>query len=70
MITNVDPSVTAGSPAATSRTYAIAAQQISASEIYGYNPTDDPTIQAMPTGSYNAELVKQLSPAMQAILGE
>jgi metallophosphoesterase (TIGR03768 family) len=55
--TNVDPAVKDGSLAAISRSYAIAIQQI-----YNYavfNP---------PTGSYNAELVKQLSPAMQAKL--
>jgi metallophosphoesterase (TIGR03768 family) len=53
--TNVDPAVKEGSPAATSRSYAIAAQQIFKNNI---NTT--------PTGSsYNAELVKQLSPDMQ-----
>jgi len=29
------------------------------------NPTKDPSIKPMPTASYNAELVKQLSPEMQ-----
>ncbi len=53
--TDVDPSVSDGSPAARSRSYAIAAHQI-------FNLTTEP----MPTGSYNAELVKQLSPEMQA----
>ncbi|MDD1694937.1 MAG: TIGR03768 family metallophosphoesterase, partial [Methanoregula sp.] len=52
--TDVDPSVSDGSPAARSRSYAIAAYQI-------FNLTTEP----MPTGSYNAELVKQLSPEMQ-----
>ena len=33
-----------------------------------FNPTQDPTIKPMPTGSYNAELVKKLSPEMQAKL--
>jgi metallophosphoesterase (TIGR03768 family) len=64
--TNVDPAVKDGSLAATSRKYAIAAEQIVGADIYGFNPTNDPTIKPMPTGSYNAELVKKLSPAMQA----
>jgi metallophosphoesterase (TIGR03768 family) len=54
--TNVDPSVKAGSLAATSRSYAIAAQEIFKNKL-----------DVTPTGfSYNAELVKQLSPEMQA----
>jgi metallophosphoesterase (TIGR03768 family) len=54
--TDVDPAVKEGSLAATSRSYAIAAEQIF------NNP-----INTTPTGSsYNAELVKQLSPEMQA----
>jgi metallophosphoesterase (TIGR03768 family) len=53
--TNIDPSVRDGSPAAQSRSYAIAAHQI-------FNYTADP----MSRGSYNAELVKQLTPEMQA----
>ncbi len=52
--TNVDPSVKEGSPAATARSYAVAAMQI-------FNSTVAP----MPSGSYNAELVQQLSPEMQ-----
>ena len=52
--TDVDPSVIAGSPAAISRSYAIAAQQLF-----------DHPIPHLPTGVYNAELVKQLSPEMQ-----
>jgi metallophosphoesterase (TIGR03768 family) len=64
--TDVDPAVKAGTPAATSRKYAIAAEQIVGTWdlITKYNPTADLTIKEMPTGSYNAELVKQLSPAM------
>jgi metallophosphoesterase (TIGR03768 family) len=60
IITNVDPAVTAGSPAATSRGYAIAAARI-----FGATPTSiaDPTSHAC-----NAELVKQLTPTMQAII--
>ena len=48
--TDVDPSVKDGSLAATSRSYAIAAQQI-------FNSPANPT--------YNAELIKQLTPEMQ-----
>ena len=57
LTTDVDPVVEDGSPAATSRTYAVAAQQIF------NNP-----IGLLPTCSYNAELVVQLSPQMQAAL--
>jgi metallophosphoesterase (TIGR03768 family) len=63
---DVDPAVKDGSLAAKSRSYAIAAGQIVGGDVYNDNPTNDPTIKPMPTGSYNAELVKQLSPAMQA----
>ena len=52
--TDVDPAVKDGSLAAISRSYAAATRQI-------FNMTPDP----MPTGSYNAELVKQLTPEMQ-----
>ena len=55
LTTDVDPAVKDGSLAAISRSYAVAAQQI-------FNNTID----LLPTGSYNAELVKQLSPEMQA----
>jgi hypothetical protein len=50
----VDPAVKEGSFAELSRSFAIATQQIFNSEI---------TIP--PSGSYNAELVKQLSPEMK-----
>ena len=53
--TDVDPAVKDGSPAAISRSYAVAAQQLFKNKI-----------DLLPTGSYNAELVKQLSPEMQA----
>jgi len=53
--TNVDPAVQEGSLAGKSRSCAIAAQQIFKHRVY-----------LLPTGSYNAELVKQLSPEMQA----
>jgi hypothetical protein len=62
--TDVDPAVKDGTPAATSRKYAIAAGQIVGADISNFNPTGDPTIKPMPMGSYNAELVKKLSPAM------
>ena len=66
--TDVDPAVKDGSLAAISRSYALAAEQIIGTwdMITKFNPTNDPTIKPMPTGSYNAELVKQLSPEMQA----
>jgi predicted phage tail protein len=51
---DVDPSVSNGSPAAISRSYAIESRQI-------FNNTIVPS----PSGAYNAELVKQLSPEMQ-----
>jgi metallophosphoesterase (TIGR03768 family) len=53
-ITDVDPAVTDGSLAAISRSYAVAAQQIFGS-----------LTSLLPTGVYNAELVKQLNPEMQ-----
>lgn len=78
---NVDPAVADGSPAAISRKYAVAAQQIggnptifqeNAQQVHPEDQTVDgglnPTIQAMPVGSYNATLYKQLSPAMKAKL--
>jgi metallophosphoesterase (TIGR03768 family) len=55
--TDVDPAVKDGTPAAISRSYSVAAQQLFK------NQSPYP-----PTGSYNAELVKQLSPEMQAKL--
>jgi metallophosphoesterase (TIGR03768 family) len=60
---NVDPAIRDGSPAAASRSYAIAASQI-----YGSNKLAQSPPPLRPTGSYNAELVKQLSPDMQAKL--
>jgi metallophosphoesterase (TIGR03768 family) len=55
---DVDPVVEDGSPAAISRTYAVAAQKIF-----------DNQVGRLPTGSYNAELVVPLSPEMRARLG-
>ncbi|MFA6371450.1 MAG: TIGR03768 family metallophosphoesterase [Methanothrix sp.] len=57
--TDVDPAVKDGSLAAISRSYAVAAQQIFENEVG-----------LLPTGSYNAELVKQLSPEMQSKLSD
>ncbi len=54
LATNVDPIVSDGSLAAKSRTNAVAAQQIFKNDL-----------PFLPTGSYNAELVVQLSPQMQ-----
>jgi metallophosphoesterase (TIGR03768 family) len=62
--TDVDPAVKDGTPAAKSRSYAVATQQITTTNVYTNNPTGDSSIKPMPTGSYNAELVKQLSPEM------
>ena len=58
IITNVDPAVVAGSPAEKSRGYAIGAARV-----FGSYTLSDTASQA-----YNAELVKQLTPAMQAII--
>ncbi|MCX5748861.1 MAG: TIGR03768 family metallophosphoesterase [Candidatus Saganbacteria bacterium] len=68
--TDVDPAVKKGSPAARSREYAVAEQQIVGFDIYNVNPTKDPTIKPIPTGSYNAVLIKQLSREMQAKMGK
>jgi metallophosphoesterase (TIGR03768 family) len=74
MTTDVDPAVKDGTPAAKSRTYAVATQQIAKNNLSpvfkasdpNLEPTIlDPTIRPMPTYSYNAELVKKLSPEMQ-----
>ena len=54
-VTNVNPAVQDGSPAAISRSYAVGAQQIFNNEM-----------PFLPSGSYNAELVQKLSPEMQA----
>lgn len=66
--TNVDPAVKEKRPAAISRTYAIATQQIVNNQKIYQNPSTlpDASIKPMPTGSYNAELFKKLSPAMEA----
>lgn len=68
VITDVDPAVRDGSLAARSRSYAIAALQKIGLDMANNNPTKDPTIRPTPNGSYNAELIKQLSPAMRTKL--
>lgn len=52
--TDVDPAVKDGSLAASSRTFAVATEQLFKNKI-----------NYLPTGVYNAELVKQLTPEMQ-----
>ena len=84
--TNVDPAARKGTPAWTSRKYAVAAQQIVKNQLIYQDDTTtnylvdpitqdpvlengvpilDPSIRPMPSGSYNAELVVQLSPVMK-----
>lgn len=67
---NVDPSVRQGTPAATSRHYAVAAQQIVKTQGIYQSPSSlpDPSIKPMPSGSYNAALRKPLSSEMIATL--
>lgn len=67
--TDVDPAVAEGTPAAKSRFYAVATQQIINTDVSANNPTQDASIRPMPTGSYNAELVKQLTPEMAKKIG-
>lgn len=83
MATNIDPAAKEGTPAGTSRKYAVAAQQIVNNRlnpnfkgadptIPGYPDVLDPSIQKtndvmdVNVLSYNGELFKQLSPAMEA----
>ncbi len=70
LITDVDPAVSEGSPAAKSRGYAIGAARI-------FGAVDDPPVTVPPTlptradtssHAYNAELVKQLTTTMQGII--
>lgn len=63
VVTNVDPAVAAGSPAAASRGYAVGTARIFSTP---------PTLPAGDTSShsYNAELVTQLSPTMQTAIGQ
>jgi metallophosphoesterase (TIGR03768 family) len=73
LATDVDPAVAEGTPAAMSRKYASASEQIlkrNRNPVFkgadpNLDPTVlDPTIHPMPNGSYNAELVKKLTPEM------
>ena len=57
-VTDVDPAVSDGSPAATGR-----ASAIGAARVFSGSPT---VIADTTSHAYNAELVKQLTPAMQA----
>ena len=61
--TDVDPAVKSGSPAAQSRSYAVAIEQI-----FSPDKLSPHQLPLRPTGSYNAELVKPLSLDMQAKL--
>ncbi len=61
--TSVDPAVKEGTPAAKSRSYAVAAEQIARTDL-NPNPMKDPSWRAMPVGSYNAVLVKKLGSPM------
>jgi metallophosphoesterase (TIGR03768 family) len=76
--TNVDPAVKEGTPAAVARKYSVAAMQIVNSPKISQDGAPlivpatqlangtDPSIHPMPTGSYNAELLVQLSNEMKA----
>jgi len=59
--TDVDPAVAAGTPAATSRSYAVATEQL-----FSHNMLTSQPRLLRPTGAYNAELVIPLSAAMRA----
>ncbi len=61
LTTDVDPAVEDGALAAISRSYGIAARQL-----YSKTLSSGPALTSLSTGSYNAELVIQLSPEMQA----
>ena len=68
--TDVDPAVEDGSPAAISRSYGVGALKLFAlEERTSLGDVTFPPLPLLPTGSYNAELVVQLSPEMQAKLG-
>ena len=67
--TDVDPAVADGSPAAISRVYGVGAPKLfKMDEGTSLGDITLPPLPLMPTGSYNAELVVQLSPEMQAKL--
>jgi metallophosphoesterase (TIGR03768 family) len=60
IVTNVDPAVSPGSPAAKSRNYAVGASRI-------FNATTA-SIADSTSHAYNAELVKQLTPRMKTVI--
>jgi metallophosphoesterase (TIGR03768 family) len=60
LMTSVDPVIETNSPAWNSRTYGIAAERI-----FGRMPFDDTS-----SRTYNVDLVKQLTPTMQAIIAD
>lgn len=64
LITNVDPAVATGSPAAKSRGYAIGAARIFGADDSAIPPTRSLTA----SQAYNAELIKPLTPIMQGIV--
>ena len=67
--TDVDPAVADGSPAAISRAYGVGALKLfKMDESTSLGSVTLPPVPLMPTGSYNAELVVQLSPEMRAKL--
>jgi metallophosphoesterase (TIGR03768 family) len=79
--TGVDTAIRSGTPAATSRKYAAAAQQICQTNLSPNVPNSDPFLPAnqpdpsihpiqQTIGSYNAEMIKQLSPEMQQKIKE
>ncbi len=64
---DVDPAVEEGSPAALSRSYGVGALKLfKMDEGVSMGDIAVPPLPLLPTGSYNAELVVQLSPEMQA----
>ena len=68
---NVDPAVELGTPAAKARSYAIAASQIvkGLGDFERRHPSnEDGTVFSHKSGAYNAQLFKQLTPAMAATM--
>ncbi len=77
LVTNIDPAVKEGTPAATSRTYAVLTEQrYPHPSVYQSGCDKEPTarycsddsIRQIPFGSYNAELLKKVSSRMEAKL--
>ena len=67
--TDVDPAVEEGSPAAISRSYGVGSLKLFKMDEEGQmEGVTLPPLPYMPTGSYNAELLVQLSPEMQTKL--